>query len=97
MPAARTRTFLSFIAANIRARRVRQGKTQEQIAEAARLDLRHYQRIERGAMNITIAVLVAIADALAVKPAILFRPAKLLPPMRGRPRSRSPRRLPVPA
>jgi transcriptional regulator with XRE-family HTH domain len=93
MSAAGTRAILSFIAANIRARRVRQGMTQEQMAEDAGLDLRHYQRIERGTMNITIAVLVAIADALLVKPAVLFRPAKLGPAMRGRPRSRGRKRL----
>jgi DNA-binding XRE family transcriptional regulator len=48
------------------------GLTQEAAAERARLDYKHYQSIESGNSNVTVASLIGIAKALRVKPAELF-------------------------
>lgn len=60
--------------------------TQWELAEAADVDRRHLQTIERAGANPTIAVVAAIAEALGVPPSRLLRPAKLQPPRRGRPK-----------
>jgi transcriptional regulator with XRE-family HTH domain len=86
MPSRRAAEVQSFIAANVRRERLRHGLTQERLAEAADLDLRFLQRVERGSTNLSIAVLVALADALDVAPGALLRPAKLSPAQRGRPK-----------
>jgi transcriptional regulator with XRE-family HTH domain len=65
---------------------MRAGLTQEKLAEAAGLDLRFLQRIERGRTNLSVAVLVALAEALGVSPGGLFRKAALPEARRGRPR-----------
>lgn len=77
--------LLQSVAANVLARRLRMGWTQQDLAEAAELDVRHLQRIERGSINIRLGVLLALADALDVPPVRLFRPAALAPPKPGRP------------
>jgi transcriptional regulator with XRE-family HTH domain len=77
---------LESIAANVRRCRLRQGLTQETVAEYAEIDLTYLQRIERGRANITVSVLLGIADALDVEPDRLFRPARLEPARRGRPK-----------
>jgi transcriptional regulator with XRE-family HTH domain len=82
---AHTRIILGYIGANIRRIRKRHGLTQEELSEAADLDARFVQRIERGQINLSIDVLISIADALTVKPTMLFRPEKLLPSRVGRP------------
>lgn len=46
--------------------------TQEQAAERARLDTKHWQDIEGGKTNPTLATLVGIAKALDVPIADLF-------------------------
>ncbi|MDC0742605.1 helix-turn-helix transcriptional regulator [Polyangium sp. rjm3] len=66
--------------------RLSRGLTQEQLAEAAELDLRFLQRVERGQTNVGVAVVVALADALAVAPGVLFRKARLPEAKPGRPR-----------
>ncbi len=48
------------------------GLTQEDAAERAKLDYNHYQAIEGGSSNVTVASLIGIAKALKVKPAALF-------------------------
>jgi transcriptional regulator with XRE-family HTH domain len=48
------------------------GLTQEAAAERAKLDYKHYQAIETGSSNVTVASLVGIAKALRVKLAGLF-------------------------
>lgn len=86
MPSARGREFLTYIAANVRLARVRLGMTQEQLAEAADLDLRFLQRTERGAVNPSVLTLVALAGALRVTPGSLFKKAALPEARRGRPK-----------
>jgi transcriptional regulator with XRE-family HTH domain len=56
----------------IRALRISAGLTQEITAERARLDYKHFQGIEAGRSNVTVASLVGIAKALRVKLTVLF-------------------------
>ncbi|MCC7542324.1 MAG: helix-turn-helix transcriptional regulator [Deltaproteobacteria bacterium] len=86
MVSERVAVVLRSVAANVRAARRRRVITQEQLAEAADIDLRHLQRVERGTANLTIAVLVALADALRVAPGLLLRRARLPKARMGRPR-----------
>jgi transcriptional regulator with XRE-family HTH domain len=85
MPSARSRGYLDYIAANLYRARVRAGMTQEQLAEAADLDLRFVQRVERGRTNLSVLTLVALAEALGEKPGTFFREAVLPEARRGRP------------
>ena len=78
--------FLESIAANVRRLRIRRGYTQEVLAERSGQDLSYVQRVERGATNLSVAVLFALATALAVAPGVLGRRARLAPVRRGRPR-----------
>jgi len=48
------------------------GLTQEVTAERARLDYKHFQGIEGGKSNATVASLVGIAKALRVRLSVLF-------------------------
>jgi transcriptional regulator with XRE-family HTH domain len=57
----------------IRATRQLVGLTQEQVAERAKLDYKHFQAIESGGSNVTVASLVGIAKALHVTLMELFR------------------------
>lgn len=56
------------VCANIRALRRRAGLTQEELADAAGIDSELLARIERGATDFGVSVLVAIANALHVAP-----------------------------
>jgi transcriptional regulator with XRE-family HTH domain len=94
MPSARLREVLAHVAANVRRTRARRALTQEQLSEAAGVDITTEQRIERAALNITLDVLVRLADALAVPPGALLRPAALPPPKVGRPPKRRASRKP---
>jgi transcriptional regulator with XRE-family HTH domain len=80
--------FLGSIAANVRRWRIRRGLTQEALAERAGQDLSYLQRVERGATNLSVAVLFSLAVALDVSPGLLVRRARLPPPRRGRPPKR---------
>ncbi len=82
---ASAREYLTFIAANIYRVRTRVGMTQERLAEAADLDLRFLQRVERGRTNLSVLTLTALAAALDVPPSSLFRKAVLPDVRRGRP------------
>lgn len=83
--------MLGHVGANVRRQRLKVGLTQEQLAEAADLDLTFVQRIERGKTNVGVVVLVKLADVLGVKPGALFRATKVPEVKRGRPRkARSP-------
>lgn len=95
MPSPRAKAVLQYVAANVRRVRLAHDLTQEQLAEAAEIDLRFLQRVERGTTNLSLAVLVALADALKVAPGSLLRPAKLPPPQRGRPRKVEPATPPM--
>lgn len=57
-----------------RVRRLRndRGLTQEDAADRASLDPKHFQAIEAGKINVTVASLVGIAKALGVTLAELF-------------------------
>lgn len=61
------------------------GWTQAELAEAAELDLRFVQRIERGQAVPSLETLVGLADCLGYPIAELFKPAKSSPARRGRP------------
>jgi DNA-binding XRE family transcriptional regulator len=52
------------IARNVRNRRIALELTQEQLAERAQLDLRHFQKIEAGELNLTLKTLCLLARAL---------------------------------
>ncbi len=56
----------------IRSRRDAVGESQEAIAFAAGVSVRHYQKIERGHTNPATLTLLAIADALKVRLADLL-------------------------
>jgi transcriptional regulator with XRE-family HTH domain len=81
-----------FIGANTRRARLKKGLTQEGLSEAAGLDLRFLQRIERGETNLSVAVLVSLGGVLGLPLAGFFRPAELPPARRGRPPGRARRR-----
>jgi transcriptional regulator with XRE-family HTH domain len=83
------RTLLRSIAANVRALRIRQELTQEQLAEAAGLDPTFVQRIERGSTNVGVVALALLGDALEVWPAVLLKRAEPAVRRPGRPRKTS--------
>ncbi|OGT27549.1 MAG: transcriptional regulator [Gammaproteobacteria bacterium RBG_16_66_13] len=91
MPNERGQESLDYIAANLHRARTRAGMTQEQLAEAADLDLRFLQRIERGKTNLSVLTLTALANALAVPPGSLLKKATLPEVRRGRPPARKTR------
>ena len=80
--------LLEAIAANVRRIRLQRGFTQEMLAERAGQDLSYVQRVERGATNLSIAVLVSLASALDVAPSLLLRKARRIATRRGRPPKR---------
>lgn len=82
---ATVEVILGYVGANVSRLRVRQGLTQESLAEAAGLDVRYLVRIQRGAVGPSMEVLVALANALEVSPDRLLRPAKVAAPRPGRP------------
>lgn len=89
MPDRTLAEFLGSIAANVRRVRQKRGLTQEVLAERAGQDLSYLQRVERGATNLSVGVLLALATALGVPPAALVRKARPVPVKRGRPPKRS--------
>jgi ribosome-binding protein aMBF1 (putative translation factor) len=56
----------------VRTLRLERGLTQEEAAARAALDAKHFQAIEGGRANVTMASLVGIARALGVRLAELF-------------------------
>src|SRR4051794_18479792 len=86
MPPARRTLIPAYVGANVKAWRLRRELTQEALAEAAEIDIRFVQKIERGTVDVGVTVLVALADALLVQPGVLLRAAAPGPePKRGRP------------
>jgi transcriptional regulator with XRE-family HTH domain len=61
------------LAASVKRERARLGWTQEQVAETAKLNIRHYQKVEDGTVNVTLRTVELIADAFGVEIADLFR------------------------
>lgn len=82
---AETRAVLESIGANLRKLRLREGITQEALAERAGMEVRFTQRVERGKIDIAISTLARLARALGVAPSVLLRPAKLEAAKPGRP------------
>jgi transcriptional regulator with XRE-family HTH domain len=64
------------VGANILRLRNAIGATQEDIADAAELDVGYLGKIERGQRNPSLKKLVRIADALGVLPGNLFSACK---------------------
>lgn len=56
----------------LRALRLAGEWTQEEVAERARVDAKHYQALESGLSNVTFATLLAVARALGVTLSELF-------------------------
>ncbi|MHB8875987.1 MAG: helix-turn-helix domain-containing protein [Myxococcaceae bacterium] len=74
------------LAANMQSLRVRRGVTQQQLADLIDMDVRHLQRVERGEVDVSLTLFLAIAAGLQVPPQALLRPAHLKPPRPGRPK-----------
>ena len=79
---------LVHLGANVSRIRKRRGYTQAALAEAAGVELRFLQRIERGSEAPSLATVVALAGALGAPVSGLFRPARPQPPKTGRPRKK---------
>lgn len=86
--APRLHDALRHLAANVQRARAKRGKTQAELAEAADLDLRFVQRIERAATTPSVATVVALSEALDCPLSALFKPAKMPAPRTGRPSKR---------
>ena len=66
--------------------RLASGRTQEDIAEQLGMQLKNYQRIERGMQNMTIRTLVRVALVLGVRTIELFEAPASREVRRGRPK-----------
>jgi transcriptional regulator with XRE-family HTH domain len=64
------------LAGNVRRFREKAGWTQEQAADAMEIATRHYQKIEAGDVNVTVATLVRVAKAFGVDVESLFEEVK---------------------
>jgi len=62
----------SLLAGTVRRLREKSGWTQEQAADAIGIAPRHYQKIEAGDVNVTVATLVSVAKAFGVTVKALF-------------------------
>lgn len=56
----------------LKAIRLSQDRTQEQMAELGKVDFRYYQRIEAGEANLTLDTIEKLARLYKVKPIELF-------------------------
>ena len=66
----------SAFGAYLRVLRLRQGLSQEELADRAHLHRNYVGGVERGERNISLINIVELAHALAVKPAQLLRNVK---------------------
>jgi transcriptional regulator with XRE-family HTH domain len=66
------RRLRTLLAANVRRLRQKRGLTTEESAERAHLHARHWQKVEAGEVNATLATLSRIADVLDVTVAELL-------------------------
>lgn len=64
------------LAANVRRLRKKLNWTQEQAAEASEVAVRHFQKIEAGDVNATMATLARLAKAFRVRVSELFEEEK---------------------
>jgi transcriptional regulator with XRE-family HTH domain len=65
-------TVYDRLAAAARRERARLRWTQEEAAEKAGLNIRHYQKIEDGSVNVTLKTVDQLAEAFGVDVADLF-------------------------
>ncbi|MGO8930954.1 MAG: helix-turn-helix domain-containing protein [Limisphaerales bacterium] len=72
MPKSSISQTQNLLAGNVRRLRKKVGWTQEQAAEAIGIAPRHYQKIEAGDVNATVATLVNVAKAFGVTIKDLF-------------------------
>lgn len=71
---ARSRRRLAkTLAARLREGRIARGWTQEDAAEHCGLVTRHYQKLEAGEINVTLATLERLCDAFDVEASELLR------------------------
>ena len=70
---AKRATAQSRLAASVKRERARLDWTQEQAAENAGLNIRHYQKVEEGTVNVTLRTVELLADAFGVDVADMFR------------------------
>lgn len=68
-----TAEVLAAVSAQIRRLRTEAGLTQEQLAGATGIDYKRIQRIEAGAVNLTVHTLVRIAASLDVSVSEFFQ------------------------
>ena len=54
------------LAEGLRRERARRGWTQEQSAEAAQLNIRHFQKLEQGSVNVTLSTIGKLSTAFGV-------------------------------
>lgn len=64
------------LAGNVRRLREKKGWTQEEAADAMEIATRHYQKIEAGDVNVTVATLVRVAKAFGIDIKSLFEVVK---------------------
>lgn len=83
---APARSRLDYLGANIRRLRMHEGWTQEELAEAASLDVRYLRTLESTRANPRADVLVRIAAVLGVGLGPLFRATRIPERRPGRPR-----------
>lgn len=74
------------LASGVRTLRAGQGLTMEAAAEAAELDMRHYQKLESGEINATLITLSRLSDGFDVDALELFSDTPLERRPLGRPR-----------
>lgn len=65
--------YLTAIGAAVRACRLKQGLSQEALADLCGIDRSHMGKIERGERNVSILNIVRIATALNCRPSRLLR------------------------
>lgn len=82
------------LAANVAELRARRGWSQQALADAAGLDLKHVQKLEYRQLNPSLRTLVRVGRAFGVTVGRLLAATKASPPKRpvGRPRRTPPQR-----
>ncbi len=64
--------FLKQVGNNLKRVRTSKGLTQEIVAEKNNIDYKYYQRMEAGAVNITVKTLYKLSKSLDIDPKILL-------------------------
>ncbi len=64
--------YLKHIGENLKRVRINKGLTQEMLAEMNNVDYKYFQRIEAGAVNITVKTLYKLSKSLDIDPKILL-------------------------